>query len=446
MKSKIVLIISKIIYKILRLIGKNGGNVLGIISLTLDKHILKYFKIKGKVIAITGTNGKTSTTNLIKNILELTGAKVMCNSEGNNLDTGIASLLIKNSDTKGNVECDYLVLETDEHYVPIVYKEINLDTLVVLNFFRDQLDRAAEIDILIKNIYEFLKTYNNNLVLNLDDPNVLRLAYANKENKNIKYYNVSKNTNTHEHMTDKGEGRFCPFCGERLKYDYYQYSHIGKFKCPNNDFGGQKSNLTIEVKDPKEGKFKYKNKTFHTKYNTIYTMYNMGACFLVGEIYNIDTEILKVATQNFELNNGRLETFVINKNISLLNLAKNPAGAQATIQFMNQDEDEKELLFVLNDNLADGKDVSWIWDINFSILNNVSRIITSGTRAHDIAVRIKNSGYDYKKIECYPKIEEAINNLYKTDTTKYLIFNYTAVTKTRQAVIDYKNRVDKNDI
>lgn len=175
-------------------------------------------------------------------------------------------------------------------------------------------------------------------------------------------------------------------------------------------------------------------------------MYNMGACFLVGEIYNIDTEILKVATQNFELNNGRLETFVINKNISLLNLAKNPAGAQATIQFMNQDEDEKELLFVLNDNLADGKDVSWIWDINFSILNNVSRIITSGTRAHDIAVRIKNSGYDYKKIECYPKIEEAINNLYKTDTTKYLIFNYTAVTKTRQAVIDYKNRVDKNDI
>ena len=424
----------------------NGGNVLGIISLTLDKHILKYFKIKGKVIAITGTNGKTSTTNLIKNILESTGAKVICNSEGNNLDTGIASLLIKNSDTKGNVECDYLVLETDEHYVPIVYKEINLDTLVVLNFFRDQLDRAAEIDILIKNIYEFLKTYNNNLVLNLDDPNVLRLAYANKENENIKYYNVSKNTNTHEYMTDKGEGRFCPFCGERLKYDYYQYSHIGKFKCPNNDFGGQKPNLTIEVKDPKEGKFKYKNKTFHTKYNTIYTMYNMGACFLVGEIYNIDTEILKVATQNFELNNGRLETFVINKNISVLNLAKNPAGAQATIQFMNQDEDEKELLFVLNDNLADGKDVSWIWDINFSILNNVSRIITSGTRAHDIAERIKNSGYDYKKIECYPKIEEAINNLYKTDTTKYLIFNYTAVTKTRQAVIDYKNRVDKNDI
>lgn len=445
-KSKIVLIICKIIYKILKILGKNGGNVLGIISLTLDKHILKYFKIKGKVIAITGTNGKTSTTNLIKNTLELNGSKVICNSEGNNLDTGIASLLIKNSDINGNVNCDYLVLETDEHYVPIVYKEINLDTLVVLNFFRDQLDRAAEIEILIKNIYEFLKTYQNNLILNLDDPNVLRLAYANEENQNIKYYNVSKNTNIHSEMTDKGEGKFCPFCGTRLKYDYYQYSHIGKFKCPNNDFGNKKTDLTIEVKDPKEGKFKYNGKTFHTRYNTIYTMYNMGACFLVAKIYNIDIDTLKLATQNFELNNGRLETIVINKKISVLNLAKNPAGAQATIQFMNQDDDEKELLFVLNDNLADGKDVSWIWDINFSMLNNVVRIITSGTRAHDMAVRIKNSGYDYKKIECYPKIEEAINNLYKTENTKYIIFNYTAVNSTRNAVIEYKNRVDKNDI
>ena len=446
MKSRCVLVICKIIYKILKITGKNGGNVLGNIALKLDKKILKFFKIRGKIVAVTGTNGKTTTTNLIKNILETSGSKVICNTEGNNLSTGIASLLIKNSDLNGNIDCDYLVLETDEHYVPVVYKDIRLDTFVVLNFFRDQLDRAAEMDMLIKKIYEFLKTYNSNLILNADDPNVVRLAHANKENKNIKYYNVSKNTNTHKEMTDKGEGRFCPFCGTRLEYEYYQYSHIGKFKCPNNDFGNIKSDLTIEVKDPKEGKFKYNGKTFHTKYNTIYTMYNMGASFLVGSLYNIDMESLKIATQNFELNNGRLETFIINKNISVLNLAKNPAGAQATIQFMNQDDDEKELLFVLNDNIADGKDVSWIWDINFNILNNVTRIITSGTRAHDIAVRIKNSGYDYRNIECYPRIEEAINNLYKTNNTKYLIFNYTAVNSTRKAVIEYKNRIDKNDI
>ena len=128
---KLVIIICKLIYKMIRLFGMNGGNVIGVISLKLNKHILKHFKINGKVIAVTGTNGKTSTTNLIKNILETSGAKVICNKEGNNLNTGIASLLIKNCDLNGNINCDYLVLETDEHYVPVVYKEIKLDSLVV---------------------------------------------------------------------------------------------------------------------------------------------------------------------------------------------------------------------------------------------------------------------------------------------------------------------------
>ena len=443
---RLVLLICKIIYKIVRLFHLNGGNVLGNIGLKLNKNLLKKFKINGKVIAVTGTNGKTSTTNIIKNILESSETKVLCNSEGNNLNTGIASLLIKNCDLKGNVNCDYLVLETDEHYVPIVYKDIKLDSFVVLNFFRDQLDRTAETEILIRNISKFLETYNNNLIINADDPNVLRLATSNPNNNNIFYYNVSKTIYAHEHMVDKGEGRFCPECGTRLKYDYYQYSHIGRFKCPKCNFGKIKPNLTLEVKDPKNGKFKYNNKTYYTKYNTIYTMYNIAACILTSTIYNINPDIISVAIQNFELKNGRLETIIINKNISILNLAKNPAGANATIQFINQDDEEKELMFVLNDNVADGKDVSWIWDINFNILNNVSRIITSGTRAYDIAVRIKNSGYDYKKIECYPNIGEAVNNLYKTNNKKYIIFNYTAVTKTRERVIEYKNRVDKNDI
>ena len=119
-------------------------------------------------------------------------------------------------------------------------------------------------------------------------------------------------------------------------------------------------------------------------------------------------------------------------------MAKNPTGANVTLGFMNQDDEHKELLFVLNDNIADGKDVSWIWDINFSILNNVDRIITSGTRAYDMAVRIKNSGYDFKKIE------EAVSNLYKNNGKKYIIFNYTATTDTRRAVLNYKG--DKNGL
>lgn len=446
MYSGAIVILCKIIYKLIKLLGMNGGNVLGIIALSLDKNVLKYFKIKGKVISVTGTNGKTSTNNLIGEILEGTGKKVISNKEGNNVDTGIVSLLIKNCDIKGNVNCDYLVLETDEHYVPIIYQTLPLDSLVILNFFRDQLDRAGETETLIIRINEFLKTYTGNLILNSDDPNVARLGYANKNNNNVHYYSVEKFYGACRKMHDKGEGKYCPFCETKLKYEYYQYSHIGKFKCQNCGFGTQEPVTILTNLDFETGKFTYNNKEYRTRYNTIFSMYNISAAFTLTKLYEVKETIQYKVLKDFFINNGRMETIYINDKLSVLNLAKNPAGATVSLKYMNQDNDNKDLLFVLNDNIADGKDVSWIWDINFDILNKVDRVITSGTRAYDMAVRIKNSGYNYKKIECYPKIEEAIFNLYKTDNKKYIIFNYTAVTETRNAVLNYKNRNDSNDI
>ena len=106
---------------------------------------------------------------------------------------------------------------------------------------------------------------------------------------------------------------------------------------------------------------------------------------------------------------------------------------------LNEDEDEKELLFVLNDKEADGRDVSWIWDINFDV-KNCKRIITSGTRAYDMAIRIKTSGYDKDKIEAYLDLDEAVKNLYKNDIKKYVIANYTSLQPTRAALKKFNNK------
>ena len=442
MYYKIVIFICKIIYKFMKLLGKNGGTLPGNIALRLNKNILKHFKVSGTVIAVTGTNGKTSTTNLISNILSSTGS-VVSNREGNNINTGITSLLVKNCDLSGNVKCDYLVLECDEHYIPIVFKDLKLDSFVVLNFFRDQLDRTGEVETLIQKIDNFLEDYSGNLILNSDDPNVSRLGF-NKDKCNVYYFSVEKFNGATSSMRDRGEGKYCPFCSARLEYDYYQYSHVGKFRCPNCDFGHNDINSIVSDIDLNNGTFNYNGKTFETRYNTIYNMYNVSAAFMLSSLYNVSMDCLYESVKGFELNNGRLETVQVNGCLSVLNLAKNPTGANVTIGFMIQDDEHKELLFVLNDNVADGKDVSWIWDINFSILNNVDRIITSGTRAYDMAVRIKNSGYDFKNIEVYPNIEEAVCNLYKNSGKKYVIFNYTATTLTRRAVLNYKG--DKNDL
>lgn len=434
MKNFFIILIMKIIHFVLKILGKNGGNILGKIAYDWNPNIFKYFKINCPVIAVTATNGKTMTNNAIGFTFQTAGKHVVSNIEGNNMETGILSTILKNCTLTGKIKADYLVFEVDEGYVPVVFKDLRLDTLVILDFFRDQLDRNGEVESLILKINEFLKTYTGNLVLNNDDPNVARLGMANPDNKNIYYFSVDKYQNATENMKEAGEGKFCPFCNSRLEYEYYQYSHIGKYKCPTCNYGDNKIYKFATNIDLTNQTFKVNDVTYKIKFNSIYHIYNFLAVLSCVSLYNIDTNSIKKAFSEFVLNNGRSEKVEIQGVETIINLAKNPTGCNVSLRSLNEDNEEKELLFVLNDNMADGLDVSWIWDINFDNLNNVSRIITSGKRPYDIAIRIKTSGFDENKIEPYLDLNDAINSLYKTKTKKYIIANYTALQPTRKAL------------
>lgn len=435
MKNFFIVLIMKILNIALKLSGKQGGNFLGKIAFDWNPSIFKYFKIDCPIIAVTATNGKTMTNNAIGYAFETAGKKVISNKEGNNMETGILSTLLKHCSLTGKIKSDYLVFEVDEGYVPIVFKDLKLDTLVVLDFFRDQLDRNGEVETLILKINEFLRTYTGNLILNSDDPNVSRLSRANPENENVYYFSVEKYKYATKDMKEAGEGKFCPFCNTRLEYEYYQYSHIGKFICPNCKYGDNEIYKLATNVDLKNSSFEVDRIKYVTKFNSIYNIYNFVAVISCVSLYNIDTKIIQKALSNFVLNNGRLEKLDIKGIPTVINLAKNPTGCNVSLRILNEDDSEKELLFVLNDNLADGRDVSWIWDIDFSNLNNITRIITSGTRAYDIAIRIKTSGFEANKIEAYLDLHEAIEHLYNINTKKYVIANYTALQPTRSEIL-----------
>ena len=437
MKGFFTILITKIIIFILKIGKKNGGNLPGKYAYKWYPNIFKYFKINCPVIAVVGTNGKTMTNNSINKILTQSGANVISNLQGNNMETGILSLLIKKSTLTGKIKADYITLEVDEIYLPVVFKDFRLDTLVVLDFFRDQLDRVGEVESLILKINEFLKTYKGNLVLNNDDPNVARLGKANPDNKNVYYFSVDKYKFATNQMKEAGEGKFCPFCSTRLEYEYYQYAHIGKFKCPKCDYGNNEIYKLIKDVDLDNKTFKIDNDDFKIQFNSIYSIYNFAAALTATSLYNIDVEKTKQALEKFVLNNGRQEKLVIAGCDTTINLAKNPTGANVSLRLVNEDNEEKDVLFVLNDNLADGKDVSWIYDIDFSNLNNVNRIITSGTRAYDIAICIKTSGFPVERIEAYLDLNEAVKALYTTSCKKYAISNYTAIQDTRHAIMNY---------
>ena len=446
MKNFFIILAMKILNLILKICHKNGGNFLGKIAFDWNPEIFKYFKVNCPVIAVSATNGKTMTNNCIGYTLKTAGKKVVSNVEGNNMETGILSTILKNCTLTGKIKADYLVFEVDESYIPVVFKDFRLDTLVILNFFRDQLDRNGEVESLILRINEFLKTYTGNLILNNDDPNVARLGQANPSNNNVYYFSVDKYKFATEQIKEAGEGKFCPFCKTRLEYEYYQYSHVGKFKCPNCNFGDNEIYKLATNVDLKNRCFDIDGNTYKINGNSIYLIYNYTAVYSVCSLYDISNDVVKKAFSNFALNNGRLEEITIHGVPTIINLAKNPTGSNVSLRILNEDDSQKELLFVLNDNIADGFDVSWIWDINFNNLNNVSRVVTSGTRAYDIAIRIKTSGFPAEKIEPYLNLEDAVKALYKTDVKKYVIANYTSLQPTRHELKKFDEMNKNNNV
>ena len=307
-----------------------------------------------------------------------------------------------------------------------------------MNFFRDQLDRNGEMETLVLKIQKFLETYNGNLILNADDPNVSRLSKANPKNDHIFFYSVEKCAESTEELREAAEGTYCPFCRTKLHYEYYQYAHVGKFECPDCHYGKEDIYQLLTQINVENGTFRIGENDYKTQYDSLYAFYDLAAATSVAKLYEIPEESVKQTIEKFVLNNGRLEKLEVNKSKTIINLAKNPTGVNVSLRFLQKDPNPKELLFVLNDNVPDGKDVSWIWDIDFEKLENIERVITAGLRPYDAAIRIKTAGYPPEKIIPCTSIKEAVDKLYETQNTKYVIANYTAIQETRKEILDYQ--------
>lgn len=427
----IIVIITKCIILILNILGKKAGTLPGRIALKLNNNIRDYIKFDGKLIVVTGTNGKTTTTNMIYEILKKSNKRVVCNIGGNNIGWGITTTLLKECSITGKINADYLVLETDEHWVPVIYSKpnIQIDTLIVLNFFRDQLDRAGEIETIVLKLEKFLKNYKGNLILNGNDPNVVRLGLINTKGKNY-YYGIDKLKTSYIKSHDKMEGIICPKCKEPLKYEFYQYSHIGKFICPKCEYG--KVKLDKEITKINGDTFYIGKEKYITNNPSLYHIYNLLSIIVLENICKLDKNRVNEVFQNYEAKNGRHQTFNIKNKKCILNLGKNPTGFNVVLRNIKNDSSKKELLIVLNDKENDGKDVSWIWDIDFSNMKSFDRIICTGTRAYDMAITIKCNDYDKNKIVVEHDIASAINKLLETDNKKYIISNYSPLIKTKE--------------
>lgn len=423
---------------------RNGGVLPGTIALRIDPDLLTSLADSlAASVVVTGTNGKTTTTNLIADALAASGRTVVCNRAGNNMEAGIAAALLEAPSGRaatGRVG----VFECDELYTVRVLPKLKPSHFVLLNLFRDQLDRYGEIDRTQQVIAEALASSPTTvLIYNADDP--LCAAIAGRVPNPCLPFGIDGATGTE--TTRISESRFCPMCGTPLDYDYVQYGQLGAYRCPACGWG--RPVLARQVRDVEltctgyafdvveadagqaaaeslSGVTDGRAQHIATRYNGLYMVYNVAAAFIAAaELGGARGEFQQVL-DDYVPAGGRMATWDVAGRRVQSNLAKNPVGFDRQIQQIKTSGGRLGAFF-LNDNDADGHDVSWIWDVDFERIADTTglRAFAGGTRAHDMQVRLKYAGIDAALIGT---VEEALAACADepADETLYAVANYTA--------------------
>ena len=432
MKTIIAVWVSKLLILVGKILGKKGSSTPGIFAMKICPEILKKLseQVKKDIIVVCGTNGKTTTNNLINTIIKSGGNTVVCNSVGANMLPGVVTAFVEKTNFWGKLKADYACLEIDEMSAVKVFEHFEADYMVVTNLFRDQLDRYGEVEITLSYLEKAVSMCDNiKLILNGDDPVVSSLGK--KTDKKCYYFGVGENVGLE--LKETMEGRFCVFCGEELKYEYFHYSQLGNFKCekcgferPDVDFEAKNINLDNGIK------FSVNNIEFDVKYRGFYNIYNILAAYSVINLINIDIENINNVLKNYKPQIGRMEEFIIQGKPVILNLAKNPAGFNQALSTVKCDKRKKNIIVAVNDKPSDGRDISWIWDVDFECLNNINahNVYTSGIRHNDLEVRFKYA--EIKNVEDVENIKDAILRGLTSDCdVLYVLVNYTMLFSTQ---------------
>lgn len=451
-RTSIAIMSAKLLSWGCRVAGKQGVTMAGKLAMKIDPGILKALasQVRGDIIVTCGTNGKTTTNNLICSALEADGKKVVCNRTGSNMLMGVAAAFVLAAGNDGKLDADNAVIEIDEASARRVFPYMKPDIMVLTNLFRDQLDRYGEIDITMDYLHKAMDMAPDmKLIVNGDDP--LCAYLASESGHPFRTFGITEQVFHNEDSLEVREGQFCKKCGHRLTYQYYHYSQMGVWRCENCGFSrpapdydachiDMKGGLSFDVKESGQASSDASASEKKTAvpalrhisvgYRGFYNIYNILACYAAVRQSGAGMDHFDDMLAAYSPENGRNELFHISGAQVLLNLAKNPAGFNQNISSVMEDVSEKDLIIVINDNAQDGRDISWLWDVDFDRFSDPSirSITVSGIRGEDMRLRLKYVGIRSDlvkdvKTAIEKRLQDGCGNL-------YVLVNYTALYST----------------
>lgn len=434
-KTIISILSAKFTLFLTKTILKGGTTFPGRVALKIDKNILSKISKGYKVILVTGTNGKTTTTSMIYNIIKESGHPVITNNTGANLFPGIVTTFVDNFKFGSKVKDNYAVIEVDEANLKYITEYITPEVITVTNLFRDQLDRYGEVYTTLNKILEGI--YNvpeTTLVLNGDESLLGKLDLKNP----VHFYGFDKAVNDNKTIEINADAKFCKFCKTPYEYNFVTYNHLGDFYCPN--CGYKRSDLMYAVTDiidinADKSTVKFNDLEVSINQSGTYNIYNGLCAYSIAKELGIADSAIKKSLENQSSSFGRQETINIEGKDVKIFLVKNPAGYNQSLDTICLNKEKFAAAFLLNDNYADGQDVSWIWDVDFEKLTetNIDEVYISGLRAYDMAVRLKTAGLNPNKFvieEQYEVLTEAIKN--GSCDKLYILATYTAMINYRK--------------
>ncbi|MGI5976321.1 MAG: MurT ligase domain-containing protein [Candidatus Limivicinus sp.] len=445
-RAVLAILLCKALRLISRLLHRGGTAMPGRYALKLCPQLLSILAENVKVIAVTGTNGKTTTARMIEQAFIDEKKSYFSNRSGANLISGITTEFVMNSSLSGKCLKDYAVIECDEAAAVRVFRELKPEVIVVTNLFRDQLDRFGAVTHTLEVIEEAVKNVPEAVLCLNADCSLTSSMALNLPNRVI-YFGVGRGAGENHGKAELSDASRCIRCGAEYEYDYVVYGHLGGFRCP--ECGYSRHEADFEVADIVEQNacgstvvmnMQGEKRIVNINLPAIYNIYNAAAAAAAVCEIGLGRDAAVNALAGFSCGFGRMEHFDIGGGTRMM-LVKNPAGCNQIVEFLRNVKENFVLVLCLNDHGSDGRDISWIWDADFEGLctlgGRLRRVVVSGDRAAELRLRIKYAGIDDSFIETQTDYGKLVEWIKSQEDAVFIVPNYSSMLEVRQAIVKH---------